>query len=334
MPTSTVVRARRAGWRAVLAACGLAVPHLAWAQAVPQPGPEPFGNLGTPVTVLPNVDVVGSTPLLGTGISRDLVPAETQVFTPQDIARQGLPNALQTLSDQAAGVNLDSASGNPYQPTLFYHGFEASPLQGTPQGIAVYVNGVRFNQPFGDTVNWDLIPDIAIDRMNLEGSNPVYGLNALGGSLSVQMKNGFTYHGAEFDASGGSFGQVQGQFQYGKQVGDVSTYIAGDVLREEGWRDLQSSNLYNFFGDIGWRGEQGEVHLDITAADTTLNGPGTSPVELLAVDPAAQFTGPNQISNQYLQVNLNGTYDVNDTTSLQAVSLVPRYSSWVVTILR
>jgi hypothetical protein len=48
---------------------------------------------------------------------------------------------------------VDSASGNPFQPTFLYHGFAASPLQGTPQGLAVYVNGVRFNQPFGDTLN-------------------------------------------------------------------------------------------------------------------------------------------------------------------------------------
>ena len=248
--------------------------------------------------MLPQVNIIAASPLLGTGIDRDLVPAQTQVFTSPDIAREGSPNALQTLNDQAAGVTLDSASGNPYQPTLLYHGFEASPLQGTPQGVAVYVNGVRFNQPFGDTVNWDLIPDIAIDSINLEGSNPVYGLNALGGSLNIQLKNGFTYQGAEAVASGGSFGQVQGQFQYGKQIGNAAAYIAGNGLHQEGWRDLQSSDIYNFFGDIGWRGDKAELHLGITAANTTLNGPGTSPVELLAADPRAQFTAPNRISNQ------------------------------------
>ena len=69
-------------------------------------------------------------------------------------------------------------------------------------------------------MDWDLIPDIAIDKINLEGSNPVFGLNALGGSVNVQLKNGFTWQGLEADVSGGSFGQVQGEFQYGKQVGN------------------------------------------------------------------------------------------------------------------
>jgi outer membrane receptor protein involved in Fe transport len=113
---------------------------------------------------------------------------------------------------------------------------------------------------------------------------------------------------------------VQGQFQYGKQSGSESVYVGGNVLHQDGWRDLQSSDIYNVFGDIGWRGDKAEVHLGITAADTVLNGPGTSPVELLAADPRAQFTGPNRISNRYLQITLSGNHAVSDTTSLQAVA--------------
>ena len=309
-------------WLARLGLCGGLLPNLALAQTMAEDS--------SPVTMLPEVNIIAASPLLGTDIDRDLVPAATQVITSQDIARDGRPGALRALNDQAAGVTLDSASGNPYQPTLLYHGFEASPLQGTPQGVAVYVNGVRFNQAFGDTVNWDLIPDIAIDRMNLEGSNPVYGLNALGGSLNVQLRNGFTYQGAEAVVSGGSFGQAQAQFQYGRQDGNESAYIGGTVLHEDGWRDLQSSAIANVFGDLGWRGDKAEVHLAITAADTVLNGPGTSPVDLLSADPRAQFTGPNRISNRYLQVNLSGNYEISETTSVQVVAYYDNFVQRVV----
>ncbi len=272
-----------------------------------------------PVTELPPVEVIGASPLIGSGIDRNTVPAETQVLDSNDLKRQGTPDLLGSLNQQVGGVSLDSASGNPFQPTFFYHGFAASGLQGTPQGLAVYVNGVRFNQPFGDTVDWDLIPDIAIDKVNLEGSNPVFGLNALGGAVNVQLKNGFTWQGFEADISGGSFGQIQGEFQYGKQAGNASTYVAGTVLHQNGWRDLQSTDLQNVYGDVGWRSDRAELHLNITAAHSVLNGPGTSPVELLAADPSAQFTAPNQISNQYAAVSLNGTVDVTDTTSIQAL---------------
>ncbi|MBV8130881.1 MAG: TonB-dependent receptor [Alphaproteobacteria bacterium] len=269
---------------------------------------------------LPPVEVVGATPLLGSGVDRNKVPAETHVLTDQDISRNGYPQALRALNEDVPGVTLDAAAGNPFQPNLLYHGFLASPLQGNPQGLAVYVNGARFNQPFGDTVNWDLIPDLAIDRMDLVGSNPVFGLNALGGALSVRMKNGFTYQGGELDLLGGSFAHYQGNLQYGVQSDNVAAYVAATGLHEGGWRDLQSSNLGNFYGDLGWRGYGGEVHINVTAAQTRLNGPGTSPVELLGVNPSAQFTAPNLITNQYAQVNLTGSYDINDTTSLQGLA--------------
>jgi iron complex outermembrane receptor protein len=286
-------------------------------------------GMGAPVT-LPPVEVVGATPLLGSGVDRDKVPAETNVLTDRDISRNGYPQALRALNEDVPGVTLDAAAGNPFQPNLVYHGYLASPLQGNPQGLAVYLNGVRFNQPFGDTVNWDLIPDLAIDRMDLVGSNPVFGLNALGGALSVRLKNGFTYQGGEVDLLGGSFAHYQGNLQYGVQSNGVAAYLAATGLHEGGWRDLQSSNLGNFYGDLGWRGNGGEVHINVTAAQTRLNGPGSSPVQLLAVDPSAQFTAPNLIINKFTQVNLNGSYDVNDATSLQGVAYYTFFQQKVV----
>jgi iron complex outermembrane recepter protein len=303
--------------RQVLSAATVALGLLPAAAAAQDPSPAADA---TPTVTLPSVEVVGATPLLGSGVDRDKVPAQTHVLTDQDISRNGYPQALRALNEDVPGVTLDAAAGNPFQPNLLYHGFLASPLQGNPQGLAVYLNGARFNQPFGDTVNWDLIPDLAIDRMDLVGSNPVFGLNALGGALSVRMKNGFTYQGGEVDLLGGSFAHYQGNLQYGVQSGNTAAYVAATGLHEGGWRDLQSSNLGNFYSDLGWRGYGGEVHINVTAAQTRLNGPGTSPVELLGVNPSAQFTAPNLITNKYTQVNLTGSYDINDTTSLQGLA--------------
>ncbi len=264
------------------------------------------------------ITVIGTSPLPGPAIDRDKVPANTVVLGADDLAREGTPDLLHALDTGIAGVNLDSASGNPFQPTLFYNGFEASPLQGTSQGIAVYLNGVRFNSPFGDTVNWDLIPDLAIRTLSLEGSNPIFGLNALGGSINVQLKNGFGAPGGEVDISGGSFGQVQGEFQYGVQAGNTAFYAAGSELHQGGWRDLQNTDIQNFYGDLGWRGVAAELHLNLVLANSVLNGPGTSPVQLLAADPAAQFTAPNAIANRFAQTTLSGNWRLGDDLSLQA----------------
>jgi outer membrane receptor protein involved in Fe transport len=291
----------------------------------PQGAPAP-GNAGS----IEEITVVGTSPLLGSGVDRNMIPVDTQVLDSANLTREGAPNTLQALNTQVAGVVLDSASGNPYQPALFYDGFEVSPLQGTSQGIAVYVNGLRFNQPFGDTVNWDLIPDIAISKINVEGSNPLFGLNALGGSFNVALKDGFTHSGGQADISGGSFGTVQGDLQYGIQSGNQALYVAGSVVHQDGWRDLQSTDIQNFFGDWGIKQNGVEIHLDLTAANSGINGPGTAPIQLLAVDSRAQFTAPNAIFNRYIQAAVRSNIDINDTLSVQAQAYYDYFQQRVV----
>jgi outer membrane receptor protein involved in Fe transport len=269
---------------------------------------------------LPPIEVIGVTPLLGSGVDRSKVPAATRVLNGDDLMRSGLPSLLGALDSRVGGVALTDPAGNQLSPDLEFRGFRVSPLEGTAQGIAVYVNGARFNLPFGDTVNWDLIPNQAIDSANLEGANPVFGLNALGGSLSVQLKNGFTYQGGELTLSGGSFGRIQGDFQYGRKLGDFAAYVAASVVRDGGWRQSQFADLHQFFGDAGWRGTRGEVHVSLLAARNGLGEPGTVPVELLSVDRAAVFTGPEGVRNAFARATVTGSYEISSTTSLQAAA--------------
>ena len=280
-------------------AFGLSAP--VWAQA--------------PTTTLPTTEVTAK-PILPGLPDLDTVPSTAQIFNRRDIGRDGYPAMLKTVEEGAAGVTLDQALGNSWQPNLIYHGFDASPLIGNAQGLAVYVNGSRFNQPFGDTTNWDLIPDIAIDRLDLLGSNPAYGLNALGGAVAVRMKDGFSYHGGEAQLLGGSFGRIQGSFQYGVEAKNTSAYIAGTLMHENGWRDFSPSTLRQMYGDIGWRSDAAELHLNIIGADNDLFGSGTTPVDLLAVSRSAVFT-PDETRNRYLRVGLSASYDLSDATTIQ-----------------
>lgn len=298
---------------------GLTVPSCLAALAALAPATGLAQNDAAPATVLPQVSVIAPTPLLGSGIDRSQAPAGVSVVTGQDIARTGIPDALGTLSTQVPGAMLDNAQGNPFQPNLEYRGFSVSPLDGSPQGLAVYVNGVRFNQPFSDSVNWDLLPSLAIDTMNLEGANPVFGLNALGGSLAIQLKNGFTWHGGLGEVYGGSFGTIDGSIEYGKRSGNTAAYVAANVLHSNGWRQLNASDLHQFYGDIGWRGPRAEVHLSILAADNRLNSPGTLPVQILNADPSAVFTAPNLTTNKYGLITLSGTWYLTDATSVQGL---------------
>jgi outer membrane receptor protein involved in Fe transport len=297
------------------AACRLKRPDtrvLATAFAALWPAAAPAQTI-----VLPEIEVIATTPVPGAEIPREKIPAMTHVLTPEDVRLNEVPDFLTGLEGRIGGVTLNNAQGNPFQPNLTYRGFEASPLAGNPQGLAVYVNGARFNQPFGDTVNWDLIPSVAVHRMVLEGANPAFGLNAIGGSLSVELKNGFTWQGAEAELLGGSFGRVMGSLQFGKQIDNVAVYFALSSLREDGWRDFSPSTLRQFYGDIGWRGSSGEVHLNLLAADNKLVGNGTVPVELLAFSRSAVFTHPDETINRFGRLALTGNFEVTDRVSVQ-----------------
>jgi len=269
---------------------------------------------------LPDVNVVGSTPLLGSGIDRDAIPAATNVLGEKDIDRTGIPSLTQAILDNIPGATVNDVESNPFQPDILFRGFTASPVAGTSEGLAVYVNGMRFNDSFGDTVNWDLIPSIAIGTVNVEASNPVFGLNALGGSVNVQLKNGFDFHGGDITGTYGSYNRDSGSIEYGRQSGNFAVYAAGDVIHDDGFRQTQASSIYRLYTDLGWRNDAAELHLDIIAADNTLGNPGASPVQALNTDIAYIFTAPNTVSNKYVAVNLNGSYQLNDTTNLQGLA--------------
>ena len=154
----------------------------------------------------------------GSSIDVDKVPASLNFVDAAQIGRTDSLNIADALQQQVPGISINEVAGNPFQPDVQFRGFVASPVAGTPQGLAVYQNGVRINEAFGDTVNWDLIPTAAIRSVSVVTNNPAFGLNALGGAVNVQMKDGFNYHGAEINTMGGSFGRIQGSAQWGKQV--------------------------------------------------------------------------------------------------------------------
>jgi iron complex outermembrane recepter protein len=299
----------RLAWLASLAAVAL-TPALAAAQIAGQAAP--------PVETLPMVEVIGTTPLPGTGIDRDKVPAHVQSLTGADLAREGSPSLLNGLIDQAAGINENNNLGDPFQPDILYRGFEASPVLGTPQGLAVYQNGVRVNEAFGDTVNWDLIPDIAIARIDMLSANPVYGLNALGGAVVVTMKDGFTHPGFETEIAGGSFGQRSLLLEYGRQAGNFAGYIAGRVYDADGWRQFSPDQVQQLYADIGARGDRATLDIAFTGANNRLFGAGTTPVQELAAGRSLVFTRPQNNFNQLGSVALNGSYRATDTLSVQA----------------
>ena len=252
----------------------------------------------------------------------DKVPASVNALGARQIERTGSLNIADALQQQVPGITVSEVTGNPFQPDIQFRGFVASPVAGTPQGLAVYQNGTRINEAFGDTVNWDLIPTAAIRSVTVVTNNPAFGLNALGGAVNVQMKDGFNYQGAEINTMGGSFGRIQSSAQWGKQIDNFSVYGALEGLRDGGFRNFSESKVRRFYGDVGYRTDSSEFHLNMGVANNKFGAAATVPVELLQNYWGATYTTPQTTANQVAYVNLTGKVEATPTWTIEGSARV------------
>jgi outer membrane receptor protein involved in Fe transport len=235
------------------------------------------------VTSTSKLDVVAATPLAGFDVPISRIPAPVQSVTHEDLRQSGALDLADYLNKRLPGVNVNESQENPYQPDLNYRGYTASPLLGTPEGISVYFNSVRMNQPFGDVVSWDLIPKVAIEQATLmPGSNPLFGLNTLGGALAIETKDGNSAPGGSVTLTGGSNNRRAMEFEYGGSNRNAfNWYLAGNVFHDDGWRPLSPSDVRQTFGHVGWQTATTTIGLDLAYAYNDLYGHGPQDQRLL-----------------------------------------------------
>jgi iron complex outermembrane receptor protein len=263
------------------------------------------------------IDVVGTTPL-GSTVDADRIAANVQTVTAEELRRQGALDLADFMKRNLSSVFVNDAQNNPLQPDVQYRGFVGSPLLGLPQGLAIYQDGVRINEPFGDTVNWALIPENAIDSVYLvPGANPLFGLNALGGAIAVKTKNGAAHPGTRAEVLGGSFSRVGLQAETGGTTEEgLDYFLSAARFEEDGWRDLSPSAADQVFAKVGGRSERSRFEVALTAADTDLIGNGAAPVELLEIDRAAIYTHPDRTENRLGLLNVTGEHTISSQLAL------------------
>lgn len=293
--TPTVLRA--AAQAAVIAACA---PALAQTQApsLEAAPPEPAQR----------VEIIGTTPVPGTGVPRDRLPANVQTADDARLREAQSLNLPDFLTSQMPSVNVNEMQGNPYQMDLNYRGFSASPLLGTPQGLSVFQDGVRINEPFGDVVNWDLVPKAALARLTLmPGSNPLFGLNTLGGALSLETKRGDTHPGTEVELQAGSFGRRSAGLTHGRSLGEEGhLFLALESFDEDGWREHSPSRVRQLFVKGGAHTTAHGWDLSLTHGDNRLIGNGPLPESMLAADRNQVYTLPDITSNRMTMLAFDG----------------------------
>ena len=293
----TSIPARRAPARklraAALVASALAA-RAALAQTPAAPEPGGYETVVTPTT-----------PLHGSGLPLDHVPANVRSVTAEDLAEHRSLDLSTYMGEAVGSVSTNNVQGNPLQPDLQYRGFLASPLLGAPQGLSLYLDGVRLNEPFGDTINWDLLPTNAIRSVNIiPGSNPVFGLNTLGGALSLESKDGFSDPGVDASLLYGSWNRKLFRASAGAHGDRWGIFGATEVFAEDGWRRVSPSSAARAFLSGSYRDGATKLDLTLSGASTNLRGNGPIPVQLLAIDRTAVFTTPDTTANQLLMATL------------------------------
>jgi outer membrane receptor protein involved in Fe transport len=257
------------------------------------------------VTVTP----IGSS----TGLRKEKIPYNIQSAVSDDIENMQSLHVADFLNRTMGSVAINDAQNNPLQPDISYRGFTASPLLGLAQGLAVYQDGVRINEPLGDTVNWDLLPESAVHSMHLiGGANPLFGLNTLGGALAVRMKDGFNSPGHHLDLRAGSFGRAIVSAESGGHRNNLAWYGNVHYFDEDGWRDASPSDAGNFYGSLGWQDTQSSLNLSGQYGASELIGNGAVPVELLQTNRNAIFTSPDITENNMYMVSLDGSHRFRD----------------------
>lgn len=263
------------------------------------------------------VQVISTSPLPGIGVPVNLVPSNVQTVRAEDIKKQPGVSIADYMINNMQGVTVSDMTGNPWQPEINFRGYSSTPLLGNAQGLSTYVDGVRVNESFGDVTLWDKIPSFAIGNMQLvPGSNPVYGLNTLGGAIAIQTKNGRDNQGIGLEYEFGSWGRQRALIEAGgvSKDGSVDYMIGYQHLTENGWRKNSPNHLNQLFAKTGWQNESTRLDLTYIGTDNNLIGNGFTPEFLLRGDRDQIHTRPDFTNNYSHFLALNGSHWMNDTT--------------------
>lgn len=264
---------------------------------------------------LSDIDVIDTAPLRGLELKKEQIAGNVQTATDEDIKKTNAVNITDFMNRNLGSVYVNDIQGNGFQPDINYRGYTASPLSGTPQGLSIYMDGVRLNQPFGDVVSWDLIPKSAIANMSMmSGSNPLFGRNTLGGALVLKTKDGKNNAGTTGQAIVGNYGRYGFEFEHGgaNEAMGLDWFLTGNFYKDQGWRESSPSEVRQIFGKAGWSNDTSNAHFTTAYVDNNLYGNGLQEQRFMDKDYESVYTKPDVTANRSLFLNLEGEHHFND----------------------
>jgi iron complex outermembrane receptor protein len=305
--------ARRLSHRLVLA-LGVAT---VLAGVVSAAGQEPRPEGETPPVQLPPLQVTGAR-LPGTPLPTDSVPATVDVIPGATLRSTG-EVTLQEALRRLPGVSTANQQGNSFQMDLSVRGFQGTSVTGAPQGISVFVDGVRVNEPTVEEINFDLLPLDDIERIELiRGPVAVFGRNTLGGVLNIVTRRGAEVREIVPEAEWGSFGRQKYRLRVGGAAGPVDYYVAGTYFSEDGWRDASASRVGRLFARIGLREGGTDLSLSYQRVQNRIQQPGSLPESELDQHRTRNFTRGDFFEPLLNMVTLNLKQELSERWALAA----------------
>jgi iron complex outermembrane receptor protein len=294
-------------WRSSTLA--LVVALMAAPAVAQQPAPEE-------VIRMPEVRVSAPARLPDAPLPLDHVPGSVQILT-GDEARASGARSVQDVLDRLPGVTSPDQQGNSAQRDVSLRGFQASPVTGVPQGLSVFVDGVRVNEPTVEEVNFDLIPLDDIERIEvIRGPAALFGRNTLGGALNIVTRRGGEIREVEPEVEAGSFGGQKYRLRAAGPAGPLDYYVAGTYRQEDGWRDLSRVRLGRLFAKLGLRAGDTDATLSFQRAENRIEEPGSLPLSELGRDRRLNYTGGDFFKPLLNLVTLNVHQLLAERTSL------------------
>lgn len=276
---------------------------------------------GAPVYQIPPVVVTAPAPL-PEDLPRSSIPGALDILTPDDI-RQGQPRVLPDALERLPGVTLQNEQGNPYQPDLTIRGFVASPVTGLPQGVSVFLDGVRINEPTAEELNFDLIPLEDVDVLEvIRGPSVLFGRNSLGASLNILTRRGGQRQELEPEISGGSFGLQNYRLRLGGALKPLDYYLGVRYADEIGWREGSNARIARVFGKLGLRTGDLDVTVSYQYSNDRLEQAGSLPSYRASRDRSENFTDGDFFAPRLNMAIVNARYAITERLALEGNAFV------------
>src|SRR6266850_2344973 len=299
------------------AACLVVAAPLATARAQEDGGAVPAPEQPRKREAAEEIVVIGRLPRLPLPPSR--VPASVQVIEEEEPQQSGHPNLPDSLAGRVPGMTLSDEQGNSYQPDLSLRGFQATSVTGVPQGVSVFLDGVRVNEPTAEEINFDLLPTEDVERIEVvPGPSVLFGRNTLAGAIILVTRRGKEGIAGVADVAAGSAGFEKIRARLSGGSGPIDFYASGVQTVEDGWREASHARLSKAFGKVGFEHGGTDLTLSYQYVNNRISQAGPLPVSELVQDRTANYTAGDFFAPRLNQLVLNARQTLADRVVLSA----------------